>query len=280
MYTLAIATAGEHTNPPLLMLHGWNSYNGVWRSSMDALQDHFYCVAIDLLGFGRSDKPPHANYSIQAQGRRVLAEADRRGYTHFALAGHSMGAQIALWMAANLCPSRVDFVVSVAGPVMPSLTRFSNCAVLPTVLLLSALPDLMRVGWRLAHRRWFAWTALSWWFFHVREMPFDAWAEDREMALLPDIVPAMCAAARAIYSLDLVPDLPAIHAPVLAIAGQQDAAVPAHHSQVIHAQVPHSKLLLLERCGHFPMYEQPTAYLAALRRFALQTKPPHEAVAS
>src|SRR5688572_33414155 len=103
MYT----TVGHPAAPPLLLVHGWLSYRGVWRQTMEAFKDSHYCVAIDLLGFGNSDKPAGGDYSIAAQGQRVLQLANALGLDRFALMGHSMGGQIALCVASMLAPARV-----------------------------------------------------------------------------------------------------------------------------------------------------------------------------
>src|SRR5262245_3749150 len=88
--------------PPALMIHGWFSYRGVWQSTLEALQARHYCVALDQLGFGASDKPRDGDYRIEAHARRVLDVADTLGLERFALLGHSMGGQVALCVAARL----------------------------------------------------------------------------------------------------------------------------------------------------------------------------------
>jgi len=90
-HKLTYTKVGHSDAPPLLMIHGWLSYRGVWRQTADAFKNSHYCVAIDLLGFGNSDKPADADYSIAAQGQRVLQLADALGFDRFTLMGHSMG---------------------------------------------------------------------------------------------------------------------------------------------------------------------------------------------
>ncbi len=55
----------EHTAPPLLFIHGVGAGAStfMWRKNFDALSPDFHVYAIDLLGFGFSDKPAHAPYS-------------------------------------------------------------------------------------------------------------------------------------------------------------------------------------------------------------------------
>lgn len=59
-------TAGtEHTGPPLVFIHGVGagSSSFMWRKNFDALARDFRVYAVDLLGFGFSDKPGTAPYS-------------------------------------------------------------------------------------------------------------------------------------------------------------------------------------------------------------------------
>jgi pimeloyl-ACP methyl ester carboxylesterase len=84
-------SAGSPDNPPIILVHGYTSSHHVWRQTIPVLKDHFYCVAIDLMGHGASDILPDGDYSIVAQAERVLALADELGFQQFTLIGHSMG---------------------------------------------------------------------------------------------------------------------------------------------------------------------------------------------
>ncbi len=54
---------------------------------------------------------------------------------------------------------------------------------------------------------------------------------------------------------------------ILIIFGQQDANVPVSDGHLAAQHIPDSRLVLIDRCGHFPMYEQTEYYLEALRDF-------------
>jgi pimeloyl-ACP methyl ester carboxylesterase len=74
-------------------------------------------------------------------------------------------------------------------------------------------------------------------------------------------------ALKAIYSLDLTEHLSEITCPTLAIFGRQDAIVPVTDGHLIEQHVADSRLVLIDRCGHFPMYEQSQQYLDAVSAF-------------
>lgn len=156
-YRLTYTTIGSPTQPPVILMHGWLSHRGVWRQTLPALSDHFYCVAIDLLGFGDSDKPAGADYGIEAQGHRALQVADALGLDRVALLGHSMGGQIALNVAARLAPDRITRVVSVAGVVTGKLSRWVEQLTCRTIALAHYIPSLYTVSTPLlVKQRWLA----------------------------------------------------------------------------------------------------------------------------
>ena len=248
------------------MLHGWTSYRGVWDSTLRALQSRWSCVAPDLLGFGDSDKPAGGDYSIAAQGRRVLRLADALGYEHFTLIGHSMGGQIALHIAACLAPDRVTQLVDVAGVVTGVLTPSAR-SLYPAVTLGKLLPWGYHVTRALSHYRWFSSIQYRPWFYRMDSLPFDCWAEDRRRANQPGAAIPTYEAMLALRSLNLTPHLAAIVAPTLVVFGIHDRTVPLEQGQRFAQQVPDSRLILIEDCGHFPMYEQPARYLEALQGF-------------
>lgn len=266
-HTLAYDTAGDPAAPPVILLHGWMSYRGVWRGTAAALQDRYFCVAVDLLGFGDSDKVKGADYGILAQGRRVLALADALGFERFTLIGHSMGGQIALGTAARLAPDRITRLVSVAGVVTGRLSPLVTWLHSPSIRFSEVCPpwfDLLR--W-LSGYRWNRHISFRPWFYQMDCLPYDMWAEDRRRAFQPGAAVASGPAGRAIHTCDLTPHLSGITAPTLVIFGRQDGTVPVRDGRLVAEHVPGARLVLIDACGHFPMYEQPDAYTMALDDF-------------
>jgi 4,5:9,10-diseco-3-hydroxy-5,9,17-trioxoandrosta-1(10),2-diene-4-oate hydrolase len=277
-HKLTYTTAGHPDAPPLLMVHGWLSYRGVWRQTIEACQETHYCIAVDLLGFGQSDKPKEADYSVQAQGQRILQLANTLGFDRFALIGHSLGGQIALCLASMLAPERITKLVDVAGVVsarlMPSIERINY----KWIALAAVFPRLYSLSRWSAHYRWGARSGFNTWFYDIEAIPFDEWAVDREMALQPSMHISAYKTGQAIHNLNLRAHLARITAPTLAIFGRQDAVVPVSDGHLVEQHVPNSRLALIDQCGHFPMYERTQQYLDALRLFlqdGYQLKPRH-----
>jgi pimeloyl-ACP methyl ester carboxylesterase len=266
-HRITYTAVGHPDAPPLLMIHGWMSHRGVWHQTINALQDRFYCVALDLLGFGNSDKPAKADYSIPAQGQYVLQLANALGFARFTLMGHSMGGQIALCLASMLAPERVTKLISVAGIVSARLSPAVENANSRSVALGAVIPQVYSLSRWMLRYDWFVRFSFGTWFHNMDAVPFAEWEVDRRMACQSGIHIPAYQAGQAIHNLNLVSHLYKITAPTLAIAGKQDAVVPISDSQLIKENVSNSQLVWIEECGHFPMYEKTAQYLEAVQPF-------------
>src|SRR6266567_1854275 len=93
---------------PLVLLHGYMVSHWCWRHVIPALAAEHDVIALDLLGFGESDRPPATEfrYDAAAHMETVLAVLDALGVERAALMGHSMGGAGALYAAARR-PERV-----------------------------------------------------------------------------------------------------------------------------------------------------------------------------
>jgi len=96
---LAHLDVGE--GPPILMIHGEPTWSFIWRKVIPPLVDAGYrCIALDLAGCGRSDKPSDLGwYSLErhvALTRALLTDLDLRDLT---LVLHDWGGTIGLTLA-------------------------------------------------------------------------------------------------------------------------------------------------------------------------------------
>lgn len=93
--------------PPLVLLHGLSANAHEFGGLVQAgLNPAFRIVAPDLRGRGRSDRPP-TGYSMADHARDVLALLDALGLERVVLGGHSFGAYLTIFIAANH-PERVS----------------------------------------------------------------------------------------------------------------------------------------------------------------------------
>ncbi|NWG15983.1 MAG: alpha/beta hydrolase [Chloroflexi bacterium] len=273
-YRLAYVTAGDPSAPPVVMVHGWLSHARIWRQTLDALRDSHYCVALDLLGHGFSDKPPDGDYSIPAQAARVLRLADALGLDTFAYMGHSMGGMIGLYIASTAAPERVTRLIDVSGVANGRLSPYVRRLLTPiyaTGAIFPAIWSFSRVAMRW---RWYAITYDRALYADPRRAFEPVESEDRQMALMPgNEIPAY-RDLQAIAALDLTEALARVQAPTLVLFGKSDGTVPVENGHLAHRRIPNSRLVLLDDCGHIPMTEQPLAYLDAVQAFLAEPTAP------
>nr|WP_042198086.1 alpha/beta hydrolase [Kibdelosporangium sp. MJ126-NF4]CEL23186.1 Epoxide hydrolase [Kibdelosporangium sp. MJ126-NF4]CTQ94349.1 Epoxide hydrolase (EC 3.3.2.9) [Kibdelosporangium sp. MJ126-NF4] len=117
---LHVSETGE--GPLVLMLHGVGEFWWSWRHQLTALSDAgFRAVAVDLRGYGDSDKPPRGYdaWTLAGDvGGLIKALGERKAH----VIGHGWGGMLA-WSAAALHPRLVHSVVAVAAPHPLALRR-------------------------------------------------------------------------------------------------------------------------------------------------------------
>jgi haloalkane dehalogenase len=111
---------GPATASPVLLLHGEPSWSYLYRHMIPVLTAAgLRAVAIDLVGFGRSDKPAHRDdYSYQAHVDWTRAAIDAIGITHITLVCQDWGGLIGLRLVAEQ-PDRFARVVA-ANTFLPT----------------------------------------------------------------------------------------------------------------------------------------------------------------
>jgi len=118
--------AGQSPNasrPPLLLVHGFGASTDHWRKTIAGLQAEFDVWAIDLLGFGRSGKPPLA-YSGQLWRDQLHDFIQEVIGQPVVLAGNSLGGYVCLAVAAEKPESARGLVLlNSAGPFSDAQPR-------------------------------------------------------------------------------------------------------------------------------------------------------------
>lgn len=263
-------SAGSPDNPPIILIHGFISSHYVWRQTIPSLEENFYCIAIDLMGHGKSDIVPDGDYSIEAQAKRVLALADELGFEKFIVIGHSMGGQIAMYIASVLAPQRIIKLINVDGVASGHLVARLEAQTHMLVNATYYFPLLESFSRRVnTSYRWGAYIQFKSWFYNFDVLPFEDWRIDREMANRPGIRYTWYHGLHAILNLDLSPYIAKITVPALSIFGKQDSVVPLSDAYLVDEHIPNSQLVVIDNCGHFPMYEASDTYLKAVREFLL-----------
>src|SRR5256714_11207651 len=94
--------AGDEKAPPIILIHGFISSNLTWRQVLEPLaQKGFRAIAPDLPGYGYSEKPRDAEYTINEQARSVIGFMDRLGIRKAVMAGASYRGAVAATIALD-----------------------------------------------------------------------------------------------------------------------------------------------------------------------------------
>ncbi|WP_231746935.1 alpha/beta fold hydrolase [Lentibacillus sp. JNUCC-1] len=118
--------------PPLILIHGFVASSYTFNPIMPLLAQDFSVIAIDLPGFGRSEKSKHFTYSYENYAKLISECLDYFHFDKITLVGHSMGGQIALY-TARLIPKKIEklVLISCSAYLGPSPKRMMIASHLP-----------------------------------------------------------------------------------------------------------------------------------------------------
>ena len=247
---IAVYRAGpKDAKEAVVLIHGLGKAAARdWEHVIPALAHRYAVYAVDLPGFGYSDKGNH-HYSPDNMARAVDAALSPRIGRPFTLIGHSMGGAVAIAYAATF-PQRVDrlVLVDVAGVLHRSVYAefLARAAAQRAVGLDSPWYESMV---RAIQQK-------------AEELPLRgdlvlerAGVRQRVLRGDPNAI-----AAFALVEHDFTEDLRTISAPTLVIWGSEDRIAPPRTGQAIAASIPLARLVVLEGLGHAPMVEAPTRF--------------------
>lgn len=96
------STQGDKDHLPcIILIHGYPTSSWDWESLWPSLNNEFRLVALDLLGFGFSDKPYPYRYLITEQADIVEALTEKLGLQHFHVLSHDYGDTVAQELLAR-----------------------------------------------------------------------------------------------------------------------------------------------------------------------------------
>lgn len=261
---VSVEQAGQ--GPPLVLLHGFGESTISYSAVLPELAKQFAVVAIDLNGFGYTERPrDRASYTLAGQERLVLAVLDRLHLDRVRLAGHSYGGGLALFLAARH-PERIERLLLIDNtlPLYASQRR-------------SALFRWRWVARMAAHT--FALTDRV-----IRSGLREAYFDDAKVtpALVRDYADRLRieGATDAFFGLVGPSAEPPFHIelatvamPTLVIWGAEDRLIEAAAAQRTSSQMPNAHFVVLPACGHTPMEECPGPFLAAALPFLTGSEP-------
>ena len=249
---------GEGT--PVVLIHGYTSSTYTWKDQFDELSKKYRVIAVDLKGFGFSDKPD-GDYSRRAQGEVVASLLDRLQIPRAWLVGNSMGGETALNVAVAH-PDKVLGLVLIdsAGIKVQGRTSLAPWYLQMPVLgrLLTALAltsdQLVRAGLEKS-------------FFDDSKVT-DERVNAYYQPLKTQGGQLSATRARAQFELFPIEDrIPGIKVPTLIIWGAEDTLIPLEAGRKLNELISGSKLVIFEKCGHVPQEEMPERVLSEIAGF-------------
>ena len=259
--------AGRRGAPPVVLLHGLGATSASFLPTIwDLSRDH-HVIAVDLPGFGESDKPMRPLRPAYF-ARWLIAFLDALALDRAHLVGNSMGGRAALEVGLR-APSRVDRLVLLA----PSLAwrRYRLAARLVRLLR----PELAILPMPVLHGLVVA-------FVHsmfakperVADAAVNAGADEFvRIFATPRGRIAFFHAAREIYLEDpqgtrgFWDRLPALSRPALFVFGDKDWLVPKAFARHVRHALPTAVCETFHDCGHVPQFEFPGRTNARIREF-------------
>jgi pimeloyl-ACP methyl ester carboxylesterase len=248
----------EGSGPPLLLLHGTGASLHTWDAWERALSGSRRVVRLDLPGFGLTGPQPKGDYRIDTYVEIVDHFAARLGLGRFALAGNSLGGEIA-WRFAVAHPSEVSALVLVDSGGYPRDGRR------PLVFRLGGLPVLSDLIEHLDPHSLIEKTVRQCYGDPTRVTP-EVIERYYELSLRPGNRAAF-GARTSIPLEDRTPELRALHMPTLILWGEKDALIPISHASRFAADVQGAAVRTYPDLGHVPMEEDGPRTAADVREF-------------
>jgi 2-succinyl-6-hydroxy-2,4-cyclohexadiene-1-carboxylate synthase len=123
-YVFHYYAVGRSSHPPLLFLHGFMGEGEEFEEIMASLSRHYYCVAVDLPGHGRTrSRPELQDYTMPDLAVGVIQFLDALNLKSCCLMGYSMGGRLALYLALHFPSYFSKVILESASPGLKTVAE-------------------------------------------------------------------------------------------------------------------------------------------------------------
>jgi pimeloyl-ACP methyl ester carboxylesterase len=235
---------------PVVLIHGFMGMAYDWRFNIRELGKHFSVYALDLPGFGYSDKPLNYDYTSNGYAEFIASFLNAYRIERAVLVGNSMGGQIAL-MAGLKYPDRVTGLVLIDSGGYPHSVEF-----LPFKLL--EVPVIGEISMALINR-----TIIK--IMLKRDIYFDgSFATDEVINNYHNVYGTVNARKmpptimRKIMKDEeyIASNLENIKCPTLIIWGAADRVISPSRAEMFRIDISGASTLIIPQAGHMPQIEK------------------------
>jgi 4,5:9,10-diseco-3-hydroxy-5,9,17-trioxoandrosta-1(10),2-diene-4-oate hydrolase len=257
---LTSGTAGKE----VILVHGLGSFAESWQNNIEALSEDFKVYALDLAGFGKSDKPK-ASYTYDYFATFLHDFMQAMNVKSASLMGHSLGGGTVLQYALKY-PDSVDKLVIIGSA---GLGQEANAIV--KVISIPFIGELLTRPSRKGAVKL------------LKELVYDGsvitddivelWYQ---MSIMPRAQKAFLKTNRAVTNVrgyrkkEIEPikmNLDKIEAPTLILWGDHDNMVPLSHAEFAKQHISNATMHVFTNCGHCPMLEYASEFNAVVKKF-------------
>ena len=245
---------------PMVFIHGFGSSSFSWRKNLEPISMYHRVFAPDLPGFGYSDKPLDADYTVDAYAEFIIQFMNGLKIKEAVLVGHSLGGGIAL-LACLKYPSRVQALILLdaeAYPITP-----------PLMLTIAKLPVVNSIIHR-AIGKWVVRLSLKR-SFHDQTLITDDLVDDYYRPFLTENGKAASIKVLQAMDFEKLKELPRryrrIRKKALIIWGKEDQISRIHLAHKLRRDLPNATLRIIPESGHLVQEEKPEIVNRAILNF-------------
>ena len=258
-------TIERGSGPTILLIHGFGTNTFTWRHVLPDLARDHRVIAVDLKGFGRSDKPLDEHYSARDQAELLIDLILARDLRDLTIIGHSYGGGVALLLALEAdagLKGRISKLVLLDTIAYPQS--------IPVFFRLLESPVVSQVGVRMAPADFQIRMALRIAYYDNDKIGPDEIAAYSEPMKTAAGKHAIIQSARQIVPPDLdeiAARYSTIALPTLILWCDHDRIVPLDIGLKLRRELKDARLRIISKCGHMPHEEQPEETMTQIREF-------------
>ncbi|NNE66724.1 MAG: alpha/beta hydrolase [Pyrinomonadaceae bacterium] len=254
---------GSSSDPTIIMIHGYTASTFVWKTAAPRLaKAGYHVIAVDLPGYGFSEKPTWFDYSIASQSRMILRMMNRLGIGKSIFVGSSYGGAVSSWFALDN-PHRVEKLVLVSAVINDKPMTNPLMRIIRKPAIGEAVGPFLIDSRRFLRFRMQGTLHPS--NHHlITEERIDSILRPLNAA---DSHNALLMTARNWDANRIEEDAHLIDHPTLLIWGEGDTVIPPGNGQKLYDRILNSRLVILRNCGHLPPEEKPDLFLELVTEF-------------